>query len=37
MLPFKRVFRRRAIRRVLLPFTFGLMLLGLSAFAAIST
>ncbi len=36
MLPFKRTFKRPAFRRVLLPFTFALMLLGLTAFSAMA-
>jgi hypothetical protein len=33
--PFEKTFKRRAFRRVLAPFTFALMILGLTAFAAI--
>jgi len=31
----EKAFKRRAFRRVLMPFTFALMILGLTAFAAI--
>lgn len=33
--PFRKVFRRRAVRRVLVPFTVGLMTFGVVAFSSI--
>ena len=36
MIPFKKTFKRPAFRRVVLPFTFALMLLGLAAFSAVA-
>ena len=34
-LPFRKVFRRRPVRRVLLPFTIGLFLIAFFAFSRI--
>ena len=33
--PFRTVFKRRAVRKVLLPFTLGLVVFGLVAFSSI--
>ncbi len=32
MIPFRKIFKRRGLRRVLLPFTLGLASLGIVAF-----
>jgi len=35
-MPFKKVFRRPGLRRILLPFTAGLLLLGLAVLTLIA-